>query len=69
MAAFADENSFLETIQAFADLVAAYFNMLEGIQLIETPAFTLLDLMVGALFLTTFWGFINRLRAPKVTND
>lgn len=61
-------NELLAAAQAVMGVVTAMFTMTQGIVLIQSPAFTLFDVMVGGAFCTITIDFINRIRAPRVTN-
>jgi len=58
----------LAWVQAFADIVESVFDVLQGIQFVEAPPLTLLDIFVGIGFVSVTIRFIQRLRAPVATN-
>jgi hypothetical protein len=62
------DTQFLEVIQDIANVVSAVFDSLNEWELIHIPYFSLLDLFVGGGFVGITMNFINRVRAPKVTN-
>jgi hypothetical protein len=57
---------FLSAIDTVIGLVTVVFDFLDGWKLYTTPDFTLLDLFVGAAFITITLDFHRRLTEVKV---